>query len=123
MISPIAISFLFALTGTSLAENQLGWSGGVGTAPCTEVGSISEQRLQDWVLGYWTGANLYVGGNDLCRERAAISGISSKNMRSIIENHCKHLPNHSVMVAAFNALKELPTISGSRSAKCKGASQ
>ena len=90
--------------------------------PCSQLSSISEADLVAWVQGYWTGANLYLGGTDLCRERAAISNVSASAIRGLIEKQCTPLVDAPIMAAAFNALKALPTLPGSRSAGCEGLS-
>ncbi len=85
---------------------------------CSELENIADGELVSWVQGYWTGANLYLGGSDLCAERANINGIDVLNTRILLKLHCKSIQNYPIMMSAFNALKGLPKIAGSRAASC-----
>jgi len=107
-------------TGVASADRELEWTRGVGMTLCRDLASIEDQRLSDWIFGYWTGANLYLGGTDLCLERAAISGISDSTVRTLLEVHCAPIQDSPIMMAAFNALKGLPKDHGSRAAACGG---
>lgn len=101
------------------AESRLGWASGVGTESCENLELIPESNLISWVKGYWTGANLYLGGTDLCLERASIETFPQSRIKQIIQEHCSEIGGASIMFAAFNALKSLPTIEGSRAAACE----
>ena len=106
--------------GNAGAESRLNWAAGTGLILCNELQSVSDQDLIGWVQGYWTGANLYLGGTDLCVERADISAFDVSSIRTLIEVQCGPIKDHPIMVAAFNALKGLPTVPGSRAAGCGG---
>ena len=110
---------LVLIATSASAGNGFEWASGVGTTPCSELSSISDTELAAWVHGYWTGANLYLGGTDLCEERSAIANVDSSAVRTLIEVHCVPVPNKEIMFSAFNALKGLPKIPGSRSAACE----
>jgi hypothetical protein len=105
------------------AESRLDWATGAGMVLCSELHSVSDQDLIGWVQGYWTGANLYLGGTDLCVERADISALDVSSIRTLIDVQCGPIKDHPIMFAAFNALKGLPTVPGSRAAGCEGESQ
>lgn len=114
------LSLAVLVTGQARAESQSEWSAGVGTTACNSLESISDADLISWVQGYWTGANLYLGGSDSCVERAAISAIDQKAIRTLIEIQCGPIEDSAIMFAAFNALKRMPKVPGSRAAKCEG---
>jgi hypothetical protein len=102
----------------AIAESKLSWADGVGMRPCSELDAVADDQLIPWVRGYWTGANLYLGGSDVCTERAHIAGIATADVRSLVRVHCADIQESPIMFAAFNALKGLPTVAGSRSAGC-----
>ena len=104
----------------AFAQGDLDWSAGVGMTPCKELSSISDAELIPWVQGYWTGANLYLGGADLCSKRASIVGIDTATVRTLIEVQCAPIQESEIMFAVFNALKNLPKLEGSRAAACGG---
>ena len=114
----IAIAVLFS--SSVRAEQRIDWAGGVGMALCSDLALLDDQRLSDWVFGYWTGANLYLGGTDLCVERASIVGIPTSSVRALMEVHCAPIQDSPIMFAAFNSLKGLPKNIGSRAAACGG---
>lgn len=99
-------------------ESGLPWTDGVGMRPCRELDKISDGELIPWVRGYWTGANLYLGGTDLCAERAHISGIEVHDIRAYLRVHCSEMPDSPIMMSAFSSLRGLPTVEGSRAAAC-----
>lgn len=87
---------------------------------CGRLSSVAEADLVNWVRGYWTGANLYLGSDDLCLERAATADVPDAAIRVLIEVHCAPIIGKDgvIMMAAFNALKGLPTLPGSFAAAC-----
>lgn len=101
---------------------ELAWTDGIGSIACSKLGSVEDQALVDWVQGYWTGANLYLGGTDVCAERANITQVDPSLIRTIIDVQCVLIPDQPIMVAAFNALNGLPKLEGSRAAACGGKS-
>ena len=115
-----AIILVLFSAGPVIAESRLDWTNGVGMTPCSRLATIDEADLVAWVQGYWAGANLYLGGSDLCRERAAIFDVPPTTIRALIEIQCASLQDQPIMTAAFNALEGLPTLSGSRAAACGG---
>lgn len=103
------------------ADNRVGdWAAGVGLKFCKDIKRIPDTELVPWVSGYWTGANLYLGSTDLCEERAAISQMSASAVRALLDAQCRLIEDQKIMVAAFNALKSIPKIPGSRAAACGG---
>jgi len=114
----LSIGWLLAAISPALAEQQFRWTSGVGMQSCASLDDIPNATLVPWIRGYWTGANLYLGSGDLCLERASIAEISPAQIRATIEVHCSSLGDNAIMFAAFNALKGLPTLQGSRSAGC-----
>ena len=116
-----AFSALFVATATEVsAQGDLDWTAGVGMTPCNQLAQVPDDELTAWVQGYWTGANLYLGSGDLCVERSSIVGLDANAIRTVIEVHCAPIQNSEIMFAAFNALKGLPKIEGSRAAVCGG---
>lgn len=120
LTAPIAFVIATLPIGDAVAESRLDWATGIGMTLCEELQTVSDQDLTNWVQGYWTGANLYLGGTDLCAERADISAIDASSIRTLIKIQCGPIEDHPIMFAAFNALKGLPTVLGSRSAGCGG---
>jgi hypothetical protein len=88
--------------------------------PCSQLAEVSDVELVSWVQGYWTGANLYLGSGDLCEGRSSVVDLDANAIRTVIEVHCAPIQNSEIMFAAFNALKGLPKIEGSRAAVCGG---
>ena len=119
-IITIGVAAFEALAGSAHSQSFLQWTDGVGMQLCSQLASVGDDALMPWVQGYWTGANLYLGGTDLCLERAVIPDIPLQNIRPLLEVHCAPYPDAPIMVAAFNALKGLPTVHGSRTAGCEG---
>ncbi len=117
----VASAALFvAATAAASAQGDLDWTAGVGMTPCNQLAQVSDDELVSWVQGYWTGANLYLGSGDLCAERSSIVGLDANAIRTVIEVQCGPIQNSEIMFAAFNALKGLPKIQGSRAAVCGG---
>ncbi len=114
-----SIMLLFATCGTiASAQSELTWTSGAGMTLCRQLPSLADTDLVPWVQGYWTGANLYLGGTDLCLERAQIDNLGISAIRTLIEVQCEPIPDHPIMFAAFNALKGLPKIAGAKAAAC-----
>jgi hypothetical protein len=85
---------------------------------CSELEAIPDDELMSWVRGYWTGANLYLGSSDLCVERARVVGIENADIRTLLRVNCSGIQESPIMMSAFNALRGLPTVEGSRASKC-----
>ena len=117
---PFSAFALMLLPTLSQSQAALDWADGVGLQACSQLATIEDRELLPWVRGYWTGANLYLGGSDLCMERAHVVDVSDRHIRSMLDVHCAPFPEAPIMVAAFNALKGLPTVEGSRAAACRG---
>ena len=114
------LALLVAVATAASAQGDLDWTAGVGITPCSELAKVPDDELVSWVQGFWTGANLYLGSGDLCEERSSFVNLDTKAIRTIIEVHCAPIQNSEIMFAAFNALKGLPKIEGSRAAVCGG---
>ena len=114
-------AFFILSVGASIAQTDLGWTAGVGMEPCSALASIGDSELLPWIEGYWTGANLYLGGSDLCVERAWIERVPVDTIRPLLVVQCASIPGDTpIMMAAFDALKGLPKLEGSRAAACGG---
>ena len=117
---PLFSALLSLLTVEASAQANLDWASGIGMRLCSSLSEVNESELENWVRGYWTGANLYIGGGDLCTERADLKHVSTNDIKSQITVHCSSIPDSPIMMAAFNALNGLPKVPGSRAAKCGG---
>jgi hypothetical protein len=112
------VALLSAALPAAGEEDRFAWADGVGMRPCTELETIADSDLIPWVRGYWTGANLYLGSSHLCVERARIAGIAAADIRVLLRVHCTGIENGTIMTSAFNVLRGLPTLKGSRAAVC-----
>jgi hypothetical protein len=113
-----AIVGAIATSPSYAGDDDLDWAAGVGSRLCRDLATISDEELIAWVQGYWTGANLYLGGSDLCLERAEIGALEAGDVRSTIGKECSGAADRSIMVSAFNAMKRLKPIDGSGAANC-----
>lgn len=116
----VAVAAGLAASGIDANAEDFGWADGLGLRPCSELELVSDEALVAWTQGYWSGANLYLGSSDLCSERANISALGEGDIRGLISAHCRYVPDSFIMMAAFNALKNLPPLPGSRAASCSG---
>ena len=107
---------MMLVTPSTISAQELGWVSGIGEMPCSEMDSVGDAELIPWVQGYWTGANLYLGGTDTCQERRAVSGLTDEALREQLDQQC--VAGASIMVAAYNALKSIPNIPGTSAAEC-----
>lgn len=119
LISTFAAIAIVLLAPSSRATSELPWTAGIGLQSCVDLDALESRRVYDWVQGYWTGANLYLGGTDLCLERGIIAPISESDAIAALRVNCAPLGDSPIMFAAFNALKGLPMLEGSRAAGCE----
>ena len=119
LIAPLLTALGFCATEVGADDRADLWTSGIGLLGCDQIANVPEERLSDWVQGYWSGANLYLGGSDLCQERSAVSGLNRRQIRVLIEVQCARLDQSAIMFAAFQALNGLPKVEGSRAAKCE----
>jgi hypothetical protein len=49
---------------------------------------------------------------------ARISGIADADIRVLLRVHCSGIESSPIMMSAFNVLRGLPTLKGSRAAAC-----
>lgn len=117
MLGAAIVTLVF--TAGPLAAQGLDWADGVGMIACSQLSEVEDSELVAWIQGYWSGANLYLGSTDLCLERAHITNVPASSVRTLIEVQCAPFPDAPIMIAAFNALKGLPTLPGSRAARCQ----
>ncbi|MGR3515018.1 MAG: hypothetical protein ACU0GG_19830 [Paracoccaceae bacterium] len=118
VFSALALGALVFSSTAVRATEELAWTAGIGLERCGDLEELDNARVYGWLQGYWTGANLYLGGTDLCLERGVIAPISQSDAIAVLRVHCAPIQNYPIMFAAFNALKGIPKLEGSKAAGC-----
>lgn len=118
LFAVLAIALCVMTSASASESDELEWTAGIGLQSCRDLHVLNPDSLFDWMQGYWTGANLCLGGTDLCLERASIAKLDKSQALTALKFHCAEIGDSQIMFAAFNALKGLPSLEGSRAAGC-----